>query len=95
MLSGKTILVTGASHGLGKAAALFCANAGAKVILLASNEKALEQTYDEIMALNLHTPLICTFNLETATTEQYQLLKETIKEQCQTLDGLLHCAGPL
>lgn len=95
MLSNKTLLVTGASHGIGKAAALFFANANAKVILLASNEKALEQCYDEIKALNKQEPLICTFNLESAVADDYLKLKSSLEEQKIHLDGIVHCAGQL
>ena len=96
MLRNKTILVTGASHGLGKAFAKFCAKAGASVILLASNEKALEQCYDEIMALEgTAQPLICTFNLESATADEYASLRQHIEENISQLDGLAHFAGQL
>lgn len=95
MLNKKIFLITGASHGLGKACAKFCANAGAQVILLSSNEKALEQCYDEIIALNKQKPLICTFDLASATANEYQLLKNTIEEKYHVLDGLIHCAGQL
>lgn len=95
MLSNKTILITGASSGIGKACAKFCAQLNAKVILLASNEKALEQCYDEIIAYQKQTPLICTFNLESAVADDYIKLKNTLDEQSETLDGLIHCAGQL
>lgn len=95
MLSNKTILITGASHGIGKAAALFCAKQDATVILLASNERALEQCYDDIVALNKQTPLICTFNLESAVADDYLHLKKTLEEKNVTLDTLIHCAGQL
>ena len=42
-LSGKTILVTGASSGIGKATAILCAKMGATVILIARNEERLNQ----------------------------------------------------
>ena len=37
-LEGKTILVTGASSGIGKATAIECSKMGAKVVLTDSNE---------------------------------------------------------
>lgn len=47
-LSGKTILVTGASSGIGKAAAIECSKAGAKVIITARNEERLKETHAQL-----------------------------------------------
>jgi len=47
-LSGKIALVTGASRGIGRAAAIALARAGAHVILLARTVGGLEETDDEI-----------------------------------------------
>lgn len=44
-LEGKTVLVTGASSGIGKAAAIECSKAGARVILTARNEERLKDTH--------------------------------------------------
>ena len=48
-LNGKTILITGAGDGIGKAVALACARHGAEVLLLGRTEKKLEAVYDTIM----------------------------------------------
>jgi short-subunit dehydrogenase len=45
---GKVILITGASSGIGKAAAVKCADAGATVLLVARSAEKLEETKDEI-----------------------------------------------
>src|SRR5690606_23033540 len=45
---GKTVLITGATSGIGKAAALKLARAGAKVLLVARTKEKLEQTLHEI-----------------------------------------------
>lgn len=59
-VEGKTILITGAASGIGKATALQCAEMGAKLILFDLNEEGLGKVKDEIpsgvveiMAINL------------------------------------------
>ena len=47
-LEGKTILVTGASSGIGKITAVECAKLGASVIITARNEERLTNTYDSL-----------------------------------------------
>ena len=47
-LSDKTILITGASDGIGKCCALNFANHGANLILLGRSTEKLEKIYDSI-----------------------------------------------
>ncbi len=47
-IGGKVVLITGASSGIGKAAAIKCAAAGAKVLLVARTPEKLEETKAEI-----------------------------------------------
>lgn len=47
-LEGKTVLITGAASGIGKATALQCAEMGASVILMDLNEEGLARTKEEI-----------------------------------------------
>ena len=47
-VEGKTILITGAASGIGKATALLCAEMGAKLILLDLNEEGLNKVKNEI-----------------------------------------------
>lgn len=45
-LSGKTLLITGASSGIGKATAIECSKMGAKVIITGRNEERLKEVHD-------------------------------------------------
>jgi NAD(P)-dependent dehydrogenase (short-subunit alcohol dehydrogenase family) len=47
-IGGKVVLITGASSGIGKAAAVKCAAAGAEVLLVARTPEKLEETKAEI-----------------------------------------------
>ena len=47
-LQGKTVLITGAASGIGKATALLCAQMGATTILVDLNEEGLKATKSEI-----------------------------------------------
>lgn len=47
-LEGKTILVTGASSGIGRAIAIACSNMGARVIATARNEERLQATIAQL-----------------------------------------------
>jgi len=52
LLNGKTILVTGAGDGIGRALAITCAQYGANVILLGKTIQKLEAVYDTIKEKN-------------------------------------------
>jgi NAD(P)-dependent dehydrogenase (short-subunit alcohol dehydrogenase family) len=47
-LEGKTILVTGASSGIGKATAIECSKLGATLVITARNEQRLKETLDAL-----------------------------------------------
>ncbi len=47
-LEGKTILITGASSGIGQATAIECSKMGAEVILTARNEERLKETLRQL-----------------------------------------------
>ncbi|MEK9585752.1 MAG: SDR family NAD(P)-dependent oxidoreductase, partial [Halieaceae bacterium] len=62
-LAGKTILVTGATGGIGRAVSLACAAAGAEVLLQGRDDAALDALYDEISTLSGNTPGIVPLDL--------------------------------
>ena len=47
-LEQKTILVTGASSGIGRQCAIDCSKMGAKVVLIARNEEQLNMTLSQM-----------------------------------------------
>ncbi len=47
-LKGKTILITGASSGIGRATAIVCSKMGATVVITGRNEDRLEATYNQL-----------------------------------------------
>lgn len=95
LLQDRVILITGAGDGIGKAAALACAKAGATVILAGRTVAKLEQVYDQIMALNTTEPVIYPIDLEGASQEDYDQLAVALDNQFGRLDGLLLNAGVL
>lgn len=94
-LQDRVILVTGASYGIGRAAAYGFAEAGATVILLARTQDMLNEVYDDFMAKGLPQPVIVAFDLETAPEEAYFQLRDMIGNEFGRLDGLLLNAAML
>ncbi|HDZ09902.1 YciK family oxidoreductase [Pseudohongiella sp.] len=94
-LQGRTILVTGAGDGIGKAAARTFARSGATVILLGRTQSKLEAVYDAIASENLPEAIIHPMDLAIAGSEDYDTLGRSIQEQFPALDGLLHNASEL
>ncbi|MGL5430065.1 MAG: YciK family oxidoreductase [Vibrio sp.] len=94
-LKEKVILVTGASDGIGKQAALSFAAHGATVILLGRNVAKLAQTYDAIEAAGYPTPVIMPLDMQGASKQNYLDMADSIADQFGRLDGVLHNAGLL
>jgi NAD(P)-dependent dehydrogenase (short-subunit alcohol dehydrogenase family) len=94
-LDNKTILITGAGAGIGRAAALTYAKLGATVILLGKTVSKLESVYDEIIALGLAEPAIIPLDLKGATKQNYVDMSSTIASQFGKLDGVLLNASVL
>ncbi len=95
LLHGKNILVTGASEGIGRAAACRFAEHGATVVLLGRRQAALEATYDAITARGGPEPIIQVLDLATAAEEQHAALAAQVEDTLGCLHGLLHNAALL
>ena len=83
-LCGKTILITGASSGIGKATAIACSKMGAKVIITARNAERLQETFNELEGVD-HQQIIAEL------TNEDDLIR--IVENIPQLDGLVNNAG--
>jgi NAD(P)-dependent dehydrogenase (short-subunit alcohol dehydrogenase family) len=91
-LSGRIALVTGDSRGIGRAAALAMAKAGAHVILVARTVGGLEEADDEIQAFG-GTATLVPMNLRDS--EAIDRLGASIFERWGRLDAFLGNAGVL
>lgn len=83
-LEGKTILVTGASSGIGRGICIDCAKMGAKVHLMARNEDRLKETLSQMEGEGheIHIADLCSIDDITA-----------LVDSLPTLDGVVWCAG--
>jgi NAD(P)-dependent dehydrogenase (short-subunit alcohol dehydrogenase family) len=95
LLAGRSVMITGASGGFGRALSLACAHAGASVILVGRNGAKLDRLYDEIEALGKAQPAIAVLDLATATAAEYDRLADTVGQEFGKLDGLVHAAALL
>ncbi|MBQ3730454.1 MAG: SDR family oxidoreductase [Muribaculaceae bacterium] len=83
-LEGRTILVTGASSGIGRRTAIDCSRMGARVIITGRNKERLDEVMGQMEG---------TGNLAVVAdlTQQDQL--EHLLEQLPVVDGVVLCAG--
>ncbi|WP_303208393.1 SDR family NAD(P)-dependent oxidoreductase [Bacteroides oleiciplenus] len=83
-LENKTVLITGASSGIGKSVSIECAKMGAKVIITGRNENRLKDTFNELEGDG--------HNMIVADLSNMNDIKELANE-CSKLDGISHNAG--
>lgn len=94
-LENRIILVSGASDGIGRQAALSYAQHGAQVLLLGRNQQKLACTQQQITdSGGLHAPCFY-LDYAHASTADCRQLAQHIEKQVPRLDGLLHNAGTL
>lgn len=83
-LEGKTILVTGASSGIGKATAIECSKLGARVIITGRDEARLQQT---LSSLEGEGHVVITADLGEDDGIRF------LVERVPVLNGIVHAAG--
>lgn len=83
-LEARSVLVTGASSGLGRAIALACARAGAKVILNGRDPGRLEESLNALPGSGHQM-------IRGDLQDQECVL--ALADQCPSLHGVVHCAG--
>lgn len=92
MTQSRLVLVTGASRGIGRAAALQLARQGDIVIAIARSKAALEKLDDEIRALGSEAVLV---PMDLKDAKGIETLGKVIGEKFGRLDGLVANAGIL
>jgi len=83
-LEGKTILITGASSGIGRAIAIESSKLGACLIINGRNSERLNDTFLHLCG-NGHKQLVADLTIKNSFDE--------IVEKTPILDGVVHCAG--
>lgn len=87
-LLGKTILVTGASSGIGRAIALECSKMGASLVITGRSEERLDATFRALEGPGRYYQIQHAFCGELDVKEFMEKLPNVEK-----LDGVVHCAG--
>jgi NAD(P)-dependent dehydrogenase (short-subunit alcohol dehydrogenase family) len=91
-LSGSIALVTGASRGIGAAAAIELARLGARVVITARTQGGLEETDDTIRALGGEATIL---PLDLHEGGQLDAIGPSLYQRFGRLDVLVHNAGAL
>lgn len=95
-LSKKTILITGATDGIGKALAIEFSKLGANIILLGRNSSKLDTVYDQLEhSYESQKHLILEIDLALLNNESVHEIARVINDEYEALDGIINNAAIL
>jgi NAD(P)-dependent dehydrogenase (short-subunit alcohol dehydrogenase family) len=83
-LENKTVFITGASSGIGRAIAIECSKMGANLIITGRNAERLTETFNQLDGTN-HIQVIADFRMKDQT--------DILLEKLPLLDGIVYSAG--
>jgi len=97
-LAGKTVLITGASSGIGQATAILFARAGANLVLLARREDALKAAADQVVAAHKKSGAsvggnVATVILDISNRDAVKNLWSKVPTELRKIDILVNNAG--
>lgn len=93
-MHGKTVLVTGATDGIGKETALALATQGARVFIVGRNAHKTEMTAHTLRGMTANSQVIgLTANL--SLMRDVHALADKVMEYCDSLDVLVNNAGAM
>ena len=92
LLENRTVVVTGAAMGIGRAAALCCAEAGGRTVLADIDAPGLEETVRDIQAAGGKTTSRV---VDVSVARQVEELMAGAVEDFGGIDALINCAGVL
>ena len=90
-LKGKTVIITGASSGIGEATALKLAKEGANVVLTARSEDKLKELQSKIEKENAGKALVVP--ADVTKKDEVQNVVDKTKEKFGSIDGIVNNAG--
>ena len=95
-LTNKTILITGATDGIGKVLAEEFSKLGSNIILLGKNSSKLDAVYDQLdHSFDSQKHLILEADLSLLNNESAHEILRAISSEYDTLDGIIHNAAIL
>ena len=87
-LSGKTVMVTGASNGIGRSTSIYLSRLGAKIIAIGRNQARLDETLAALDGSQHHS-----YALDLSDVESLPAWMKRVAAETGPMYGLVHSAG--